>query len=83
MKLKKHKHYPITKANEDYENNSKKRIYKVTTINWTYATEKGKKNYNKVHKNVYLTTLNDLIEWVRKTEEVAEDIIKIEQIGDE
>ncbi len=50
------------------------------TINWTIATENGGKNFSQVHKNEYDMTLAELIEWIRDTEEVAENIINIEPL---
>lgn len=81
MKLKKYKHYPLKSANEDYENCLTAK-YLVTTINWTLATDRKTKKQvrDKVHKNKYTTNIIDLIDWIRDTEEVAEDIIKIEAV---
>ncbi len=71
------KHYPIKSANADFDTSRRKR-FKVTTINWTFATENGKQGRDKVHKNAYDMTLDELVEWIRDTDEVAEDIINIE-----
>jgi len=75
---KKWKHYDILKAKEEAGKGMQKK-YHVVTINWTYATEKGKQNFNKVHKNDYLFTLEQLIKFIRDTALVAEDIILIEK----
>lgn len=73
----KYKHYPIVQAEKDYKSGRKRR-YKVTTINWTYATKNGKADYSRVHHNTYVWTLRRLIEYIRETECVAEDVISIE-----
>jgi len=81
MKLKSYKHFPLKEA-EILQKNTKKIKLRVTTINWTFATETRnkirKQYYDKVHINIYETTLSKLIDWIRETEEVAENIIKIE-----
>jgi hypothetical protein len=71
------KHYPLRLADRDQYQNQDKR-FKVTTINWTYATENGKQNKFMVHKNEYEIVLPELVQWIRDTETVAEDIIDIE-----
>ena len=78
----KYKHYPIEIATKEFKEEQRKR-YKVTTINWTFAGQDRKKgiDYNEVHKNEYVWTLRYLIKWIRGTEDVAEDIIKIEPIN--
>lgn len=84
----KYKHYPLKLAKKEFKEGQKKR-YKVTTINWTIATEKGEENYNKVHKNKYIWTLKYLIKWIQglrgeingETYEICEDVIKIEPIN--
>lgn len=73
----KYKHYPIVQAKKDYKGGRKRR-YKVTTINWTFATKNGEADYSRVHHNTYLWTLRHLIEFIRYTEDVAEDVINIE-----
>ena len=73
----KYKHYPIVQAEKDYKAGRKRR-YEVTTINWTFATIGGKKDRSKVHHNTYLWTLGRLIDFIRETEDVAEDVISIE-----
>ena len=74
----KYKHYPSDQAVKDCKAGRKQR-YKVTTINWTYATERGKQNHAKVHHNTYSWTLRQLIKFIRETEDVAEDVISIEK----
>jgi hypothetical protein len=76
--LVKFEHYPKFLAEREFEEGQKKK-YRVTTINWTYATEYGRHDYNKFHKNVYVFTLKQLIEWIRDTVDVAEDIIEIKE----
>jgi hypothetical protein len=71
-------HFSTRAAIKLFENSAEE-WYRVTTINWTYATENGKQTSKKVHKNVYRWTLEELIEFIRDTEEVAEDIISIEK----
>ena len=51
----------------------------VTTINWTYATKNGKLDQSMVHRNTYLWTLRNLIRFIRRTEDVAEDVIHIRE----
>jgi len=76
----KYKHYSLDKAEKEYKQGLKRK-YKVTTINWTFASQdKGKIDYSKVHKNQYIWTLRYLIKWIRRTEDVAEDIILIEAL---
>ena len=72
----KYKHYPIAKADREFKHGQRKR-FRVTTINWTIATIRGKRHYDQVHKNEYSWTLRRLIKFIRNTEEVAEDIIDI------
>ena len=80
-------HYPKKWANEEYDN-SQKDLYRITTINWTYATDKssGEKvvDYNYVHKNIYEMSLGEFKEWCLGVcnEEVAEEIISIEKISE-
>ncbi len=73
----KFKHYPLDKAEAEHKAGSKKR-FRVTTINWSFATIRGRERYDTVHKNEYSWTLRNLIKFIRETEEVAEDIIAIE-----
>lgn len=75
----KYKHYPLGQAKDDYKAGRKQR-YKVTTINWTFATKNGLVDYSRVHHNSYVWTLGHLIKFIRETEQVAEDIINIEKI---
>ena len=81
MKLKSYKHISIEEAEKLYKYTKNIKI-RVTTINWTFATEtrnKIKKQwYDKIHINIYETSLPKLIKWIRETDEVAENIIKIE-----
>ncbi len=76
----KYKHYPLVSAKSEYSKGQKQH-YKVTTINWTFAKQDGKKkckpDYSLVHKNEYIWTLRNLIKFIRATEDVAEDIIEI------
>ena len=75
-----YQHYPLDLAHRDFEASRGKR-FKVTTINWTFAgQDDGKIDYFQVHKNEYDMTLEELINWIRDTEEVAEDIIGVEMI---
>jgi hypothetical protein len=81
-KLIHYRHYPKKKADNEFES-SRYDKYKVVTINWTYATithgkYKGIKKFNMVHKNEYVFTLAELIDFIRRTVEVCEDIIRIE-----
>jgi hypothetical protein len=77
--MMKYKHHPIDQAKSDFKAGRKQR-YKVTTINWTLATENGEKDYSKVHHNTYGWTLEHLIKFIRETELVAEDVIDIEKV---
>jgi hypothetical protein len=54
--------------------------YRITTVNWTFATIRGKKDHSLVHRNEYVLTLRGLIRFIRETAEVAEDIICIEVV---
>jgi len=78
----KYRHYPLDLAVVECKEGQKKR-YKITTINWTFAGQNRKKgiDYNKVHKNEHVWTLQYLIKWIRETEDVAENIIKIEPVN--
>jgi hypothetical protein len=58
--------------------------YGITTINWTFAIneENEEADYKYVHKNIYEMSLKDFKKWYLEicTEEIPEDIIKIEKI---
>ena len=75
----KYKHYQVAKAETEFKLGAGKK-YKVVTIHWEYAVERGKKNYSKVHKNEYIWTLRYLIKWIYENERegIPEDIISIE-----
>jgi hypothetical protein len=76
----KYKHYPIKQAEADLKNGQSKR-FKVTTINWTYGTVRGKRDKSLVHRNEYSWTLRYLIKFILETEggiSVAEDVIDIQ-----
>ena len=73
----KYKHYPLMQAKADLRNGRLKR-FKVTTINWTYGTVKGKQDHSVVHRNEYSWSLRHLIKFIRETEQVAEEIIDIQ-----
>jgi hypothetical protein len=81
-------HYPVDSAEQDVEN-SKSKLFKVTTINWTFAgQDEGGIDYNQVHKNEYVMTLPELIDWIgdvhiRGEYEdyfIAEELIDIEPL---
>ena len=76
MDFVKYRHYPLKLALKESKQGEKQR-FRVTTINWTFATIRGKRHYEQVHKNEYSWTLRNLIKFIRKTEEVAEDVIAI------
>ena len=61
----KYRHYPADKAVREYKERRGRR-FKVTTINWTVATERGEPNYEKVHKNEYSWSLPYLIKGFEK-----------------
>jgi hypothetical protein len=83
------KHYSLDLAKKDFKNGGRKK-YEVVTINWTYANNnpndidfdknKPSPNYEEVHKNVYVMSLSRLIQFIRDTDDVAEDIISIKPI---
>ena len=88
--LKSYRHYPIGLASTEHKG-AKAQLYRVTTINWSFATSSKKSSrYNQqsktgrwfdektVHKNVYLFRLPALIRFIRQTADCAEDIIQIE-----
>jgi len=83
--LKAYCHYPIEWADEEYDN-SQTELYRITTINWTFATneETGEVDYNSVHTNIYEMSLEEFQEWCLGVcnKEVAEDIIRIERISE-
>lgn len=82
-------HYPLALANKQFKNSGRKK-YEVITINWTYANNnpndidydknKPSPNREEVHKNVYIMSLSRLIEFIRNTHDVAEDIISIKAV---
>ena len=75
-------HYPLDLAEQEGED-SQKDIYKITTINWTYATDNssGTKivDYEHVYKNIYEKTLREFLRWYRDIEE-NEEVLSIEKI---
>ena len=70
-------HYPLVVAEQEHMD-SQNDMYRIITINWTFATNHNPDskivNYDYVHKNVYLMTLGEFLEWLRDLEEVAEDL---------
>jgi hypothetical protein len=86
-KLEWFKHYPLKLARKEHSA-AMKRMVQVTTINWTYANNdptqidfdpsKPSPNFKEVHKNQYLFTFEELIDFIRITDYVAEDVIEIE-----
>ena len=81
--LKSYRHHPLTLADQEFDASHKK-LYRVTTINWTFATIRGHgQDFTQVHRNIYHFTLEKLIDFIRATAEVAEDIVSIEPIHDE
>jgi hypothetical protein len=77
--LKRYRHYPLELAERECKAGQRDR-YRVTTINWTVATIRGKKDFSLVHRNEYVYSLRGLIRFIRETAEVAEDIIAIETV---
>jgi hypothetical protein len=75
--LKSYRHYPLKDAEAEMKAAMARR-YRVTTINWTFATIDGQQDLKQVHRNVYSFTLEKLVKFIRDTEEVAEDIVMIE-----
>jgi hypothetical protein len=73
----KYKHYPLKQADADFKNGQSKR-FKVTTINWTYGTVRGKQDHSIVHKNEYSWTLRHLIKFIQDSVHFAEDVIDIQ-----
>lgn len=80
-------HYPLLKA-ENEKSEGLKDLYLVTTINFTFANQdkkavdyepnKPSPNYEEVHKNQYVMTIEQLFDFQSSLYEVAEEIIKIE-----
>jgi len=77
--LKRYCHHPLELAERECKAGQSER-YHITTINWTYATIRGKTDFSLVHRNEYVLTLRGLIRFIRDTAEVAEDIIAIEAV---
>ena len=75
--LRRYAHRSIKEADSEFKHRQRRR-YRVTTINWTLATIRGKVHQEIVHRNEYSFTLRNLIKFIRETEHVAEDIIAIE-----
>lgn len=75
----KYKHYPFKQADAEGRAGMRKK-YRVTTINWTYATIRGEVHKDQVHKNEYVWTLRHLIQWIQNSIDVAEDVIDIQPI---
>lgn len=90
-KLISFKHHPLKLAELEFDTSMKKMVL-VTTINWTHANgnptdvdydpSKSSPDLNEVHKNEYLFTFEELIEFIRNTADVAEDVIAFEFIKD-
>jgi hypothetical protein len=80
--LRRYRHYNLDSAEAERKEGLGKK-YRITTINWTFATERGQTNRQRVHKNEYVYTLRGLIQFIRGTQDVAEDIIAIEPLGNE
>ena len=76
--LKSYRHFAITEALALSKAANAER-YKVVTVNWTYGRKRGTKEQDRslVHRNEYEFTLEQLIEFIRDTSEVAEDIVSI------
>lgn len=80
-------HYPLVKALKETSEGLKAQ-YLVTTINGTFANnresdidydpKKPSPNYNEVHKNQYVMTIEQIFDFQSKLYEVSEEIIKIE-----
>lgn len=83
MKLKSFKHIPAEEAKELYKNSSET-VFRVTTIKRVHSigANKGirKKCYDMVHHKIYVTTLPELIKWIREAEKATEEIIDIEAL---
>ena len=76
--LKSYRHFPVTEARDLLQTFNAER-YKVVTVNWTYARKRGQKEQDRsmVHRNEYEFTLEQLIQFIRDTGDVAEDIVAI------
>jgi len=62
--------YPEALAYDAFEK-SREKHFKVTTIDWaTPVNENGEPNESQVLKIVYDFTLDELVEWIRKPEDV-------------
>lgn len=74
-----YEHLPEKEADDLFASANKEwyKVTTITTINWTYAN--GDYNSKEVHKNTYKWTLEELIDFIRETKEVAEDIVAIEK----
>ena len=76
-------HYPLILAEQEFEDSHKDK-YRITTINWTYATNKenGEVDYEHVYKNIYKMGLGEFLQWFLEisNEEVAEKVVSIEKI---
>jgi hypothetical protein len=82
-------HYPLVKAQMEKIEGLQDQ-YLVTTINGTFANnresdidydpKKPSPNYDEIHKNQYVMTIEQLFDFHSKLYEVAEEIIKIEPI---
>ncbi len=83
MRYKSYKHITLKEAKNLMRSEKSQKLL-IHTINWTFATEKGKQVFDKVHKNIYETTLPKLCKWIAavydKDGGVAEDIYRIELI---
>jgi len=77
--LKRYEHYDVVQALLDLDSGNSSK-FAVITINWTTATIRRKKDPTKVHRNIYVFTLPELIKFIRETEEVAEDIVFIQPL---
>lgn len=81
--LKHYCHYPISKAQKEYDRAVEDK-YRITTINWTLASdeETGEVDYSQVHKNIYEMTLGEFQEWFKGicSKGVEEDIVGVERI---
>jgi len=75
--LRKYRHCALAEAQAAYKAGLRRR-YKVTMINWTFATVAGKQDHSQVHRNEYSFTLRGLVKFVRDLEHVAEDVVGIE-----
>lgn len=74
-------HYPLVQAEQEHKD-SQKELYRITTINWTIATNENLEivSSEHVHKNIYEMALGEFLEWWWDMEEVAEDVVSIEKI---